>query len=157
MEKSTPAGDEKIRTLRDRTATYLKSQGRRPRILITRIPTNGSERTGKSVAAALADIGFDVDVNLSVLPPAAVARIALENDVHAIGIPCVSSVSEPFVTELLASLNGEWSQRILVVVWLSASANDISTTLTPGTGNLRIFGPQTDYNDSAIQILDALA
>ena len=130
--------------------------GRRPRILITRVSPNASERTGKSVAAAFADMGFDVDVNLSALPPAVVARIAVENDVHAIGIPCVSSANEAFVNELLTSLNGECNQSILLVVWLSLNSGEIHTFLEPGIGNFRIFGPQTNYNDSAGQILNEI-
>lgn len=156
MGKLIQANGEKISFLRNRTATYFKLQGRRPRILITRIPPNGSERTVKSVAAAFADIGFDVDINLSVQPPVAVARIAVENDVHAIGIPCVSSDSEPFVTELLTSLNAECDQSILVVAWMSAQSEDFNTSFKPGIGNFRIFGPETGYNDSASQILDNL-
>jgi methylmalonyl-CoA mutase cobalamin-binding domain/chain len=93
---------------------------------------------------------------LSVLPPAAVARIAVENDVHAIGIPCVSPDSEPFVTELLTSLNGEHGQNIPVVAWVSVNAKDFSAAFKPGIENLRLFGPHTDDDDSASQILDAI-
>jgi methylmalonyl-CoA mutase len=150
------ANGEKISFLRKRTASYFKLQGRRPRILITRICPNGSERTVKSVAATFADIGFDVDINLSVPSPAAVVRIAVENDVHAIGLPCVSSESEPFITELLTALNAEGDQSILVVAWMSAQSEDLSTSLKPGAGNFKIFGPETGYHDSAIQILDNL-
>jgi methylmalonyl-CoA mutase len=150
------AGNKKIACLRDRTGVFFNLQGRRPRILITRIPPNGPERTVKSLATAFADIGFDVDINLSVLSPAAVARIAVENDVHAIGIPCLSADSEPFVTELLTSLTGEYNQNIPVVAWVSVSAGDFSAPFAPGIGNFRIFGPLTDYDDAASQILDDL-
>lgn len=156
MGKLIQANGEKISFLRNRTASYFKLQGRRPRILITRISSNGSERTVKSVAAAFSNIGFDVDINLSVQAPVAVARIAVENDVHAIGIPCVSSESEPFVTELLTSLKAECEQSILVVAWMSVQTEDFNTSIKPGIGNLRIFGPETGYNDSAGQILDNL-
>jgi methylmalonyl-CoA mutase len=156
MRKIIQGNGDKISFLRNRTASYLKLQGRRPRILITRIPPNGSERTVKSAAAAFANIGFDVDINLSVQAPVAVARIAVENDVHAIGIPCVSSESEPFVTELLTSLDAECDQRILVVVWMSVQSEDLGASLKSGMGNFRIFGPETGYNDSASQILDNL-
>ena len=156
MGKLLQANDEKINLLRNRTATYFKLQGTRPRILITRIPPKDSERTVKSIAAAYADMGFDVDINLSVQPPVAVARIAVENDVHAIGIPCVTSDSEPFVAELLTSLEAECDSSILVVAWISVQSEDFSTLFKPGIGNFRIFGPETGYNDSAGRILDNL-
>ena len=157
MEKSNQADDEKIKILRDRTATYFKLQGRRPRILITRAPDNDSAHTSKSAASAFANVGFDVDLNLSDLPPAALSRMAIENDVHAIGIFCLTSDSEPFLTELLTSLNGDGNPHILVVAWLSVNSEVLSTALKPNTENFIFFGPHTDYNDSASQILDALA
>jgi methylmalonyl-CoA mutase len=156
MGKRRQADDEKIRFLRNRTAAYLHRQGRRPRILITRIPPNGSERTVKSLAAVFADIGFDVDINLFIQPPPAVARIAIENDVHVIGIPCVSSDSEPFVNELLTSLEAKCVQPILVVAWLAVQPGVFSASLASGIGNFRIFDPETSYNESAGLILDNL-
>lgn len=156
MGKRIQANGESISFLRNRTATYFKMQGRRPRIMITRIPPNGSERTAKSIATVFADMGFDVDINLSVQTPVAVARIAVENDVHAIGIPCVSSDGEPFITELLSSLNAQCGRNILVVVWMSAQSEDFRAFCKPGTGNFKIFGPEIGYNDCASQILDSL-
>jgi methylmalonyl-CoA mutase len=156
MGKPVQANGEKISLMRNRTACRLKSQGRRPRILITRISPNGSERTVKSVAAVFADIGFDVDINLSVQPPDAVARIAAENDVHAIGIPCVSCEGALFVAELLTSLKTEYDQSIMVVVWMSVQEEDFSTFIKPGFGNFMIFGPEIGYIDSAGRILDNL-
>ncbi|MGD8847299.1 MAG: hypothetical protein PVJ84_14365 [Desulfobacteraceae bacterium] len=156
MGKHTQAVGDEVSLLRDRTAAYFKLEGRRPRILITRIHPNGSERRVKSAAAAFADIGFDVDINLSVQPPAAVARTAIENDVHAIGIACVTSRSEPFVYELLASLEAQCDRSILVVAWMTVQPEDFSPTFEPGAGNIRIFGPETGYSRSASQILDNL-
>jgi methylmalonyl-CoA mutase len=156
MENFIQANGEKISCLRNRTVNYSKAQGRRPRILITRISSNSSERTVKTVAAAFANIGFDVDINLSVQAPVAVARMAVENDVHAIGIPCFNSESEPFVTELLASLNTECDQKILVVAWTPVQAEDAGTYFKSCSGDIKIFGPEAGYNDSAGQILDNL-
>jgi methylmalonyl-CoA mutase len=156
MNKIMHANGDKISFLRNRADAYLKLQGRRPRILITRISPNSSERTVKSAAAAFANIGFDVDINLSVQAPFAVARIAVENDVHAIGIPCVAPESEPFVRELLTSLDAECDQRIIVVAWGAVQTEDSGTALTSDIGNFRVFGPETDYNDSASQILNCL-
>jgi methylmalonyl-CoA mutase len=98
-------------------------------------------------------MGFDVDINLAVQTPVDVARIAVENDVHAIGIPCAHTDSEPFIAELLTSLGAQSGPRILVVVWMSVSSDDFCTSFNPGEGNFRIFDPKTGYNDSASQIL----
>jgi methylmalonyl-CoA mutase len=156
MEKLIPANSEKISFIRNRTASYSKLQGRRPRILITRFAPNGSERTVKSIAAAFADMGFDVDINLSVRAPVALARIAADNDVHAIGIPCISSKNKHFVVELLKFLKTECGQNILVVAWMSVHSENSNTSFKATDGKLKIFTPEIGYNDSAGQILDGL-
>jgi methylmalonyl-CoA mutase len=153
MGKRLQANGERLGSLRDRTATYCELHGRRPRVLITRMPPNGSERTVKSIATAFADMGFDVDINLSVQAPADVVRIAVENDVHAIGIPCDNNDSEPFIVELLTSLDAQSDQRILVVVWISDPSDDFSRSLKAGDANFTMFDPKAGYNDSASQIL----
>ena len=101
MQKSIPVHSEKISFIRNRTARYSKLEGRRPRILITRLPSNGPEQAVKRIAAAFADMGFDVDINLCVQTPVVLARIAAENDVHAIGISCISFGSTNFFSGAL--------------------------------------------------------
>ena len=157
MEKSMPTNSEKISFIRNRTARYSKLQGRRPRILITRFPPNGSERAVKSIATAFADMGFDVDINLSVLEPVALSRIAAENDVHAIGIPCISSKSKGFIAELFKFLKTEGGRDILVVAWMSVHSDCFDTPLKTGDGKLKIFTSEIiGHNDSVSQILDDL-
>jgi len=156
MEKSIPANSEKISFIRNRTVRYSKLQGRRPRILITRFQPNGSERAVKSIATAFADMGFDVDINLSVLKPVALAQMAAENDVHAIGIPCISSKSRRYITELLKVLRTEGGRNILVVAWMSVHSESFTTPFKIGDGKLKIFTSEIGYNDSVSQILDEL-
>jgi methylmalonyl-CoA mutase cobalamin-binding domain/chain len=156
MAKSIPANSEKISFIRNRTAGYSKLQGRRPRILITRFSPNDSERAIKSIATAFADMGFDVDINLSVQEPVALARIAAENDVHAIGIPCISSKSKRFIAELLKFLKTEGGRNILVVAWMSDRSESFNTAFKAGDGKLKIFTSEIGYNNSVSQILDDL-
>ena len=134
MEDSITDNSEKKSFIRNRTAGYFKLQGRRPRILITRFPPNGSERAVKSIATAFADMGFDVDINLAVMAPVALARIAAENDVHAIGIPCISSKSQRFITELLTSLKTEFGRNILVVAWVRFNRRVLTQPSGSATG-----------------------
>jgi methylmalonyl-CoA mutase cobalamin-binding domain/chain len=101
-------------------------------------------------------MGFDVDINLSVRAPVALARIAAENDVHAIGIPCISSESKRFVADLLKFLKTEGGRNILVVAWMSAHSENFNTSFKAGDGKLKIFRSEIGYNDSVGQILDDL-
>jgi methylmalonyl-CoA mutase len=153
MGKRLQDNGESFGSLRHRTAAFSGLHGRRPRILITRITPTGSGRTVKSIATAFADMGFDVDINLSVQSPVDMVRIAVENDVHAIGIACVHIDSEPFVAELLTLLSAQCDQRILVVVWMHTPSDDFAASFASGEEILTIIDPKTGYSDSASRIL----
>jgi methylmalonyl-CoA mutase cobalamin-binding domain/chain len=101
-------------------------------------------------------MGFDVDINLSVLKPVALAQIAAENDVHAIGIPCISSKSRRFIAELLKFLKTKGGRNILVVAWMSVHSESFNTPFKDGDGKLKIFTSEIGYNDTVSQILDDL-
>lgn len=150
------ANDETIGSIRNRTARYCQLRGRRPRILITCYPQNGSERAVKRTAAAFADMGFDVDISLAVQSAAALARIAAENDVHAIGILGMSSMNKQFIAELLNSLKTDYGGDVMVAAWMADQSKDLHVSFGAGEGDLKIFGPQTGCEDSASQILDDL-
>lgn len=151
-----PASDETINSVRKRTARYFQLRGRRPRILLACYPHNGSERAVKSTAAAFADMGFDVDIGAAIQSPAVLARIAAENDVHAIGILGMTSMSKHFIVGLLKSLKTEYGGNIMVAAWMADQSKDLDISFGAGEGDLKIFGPQTGCEDSASQILDEL-
>src|SRR5690606_36993294 len=65
---------------------FAKLEGRRPRILVAKLGQDGHDRGAKVVATAYADIGFDVDVGPLFQTPVEAAKMAVENDVHIIGI-----------------------------------------------------------------------
>ena len=64
---------------------FLEDEGRRPRIMIAKLGQDGHDRGAKVVATAFADLGFDIDVGPLFQTPQEAARLAVENDVHAIG------------------------------------------------------------------------
>ncbi len=47
---------------------------------------DGHDRGAKVVATAFADLGFDVDIGPLFQTPREVARMAVENDVHVVGV-----------------------------------------------------------------------
>ncbi len=139
-----------INLLRNRTAGFAEKEGRRPRILITRIHPSVSDREVKTIATAFADMGFDVDINTAVQSPTNVARMATENDVHALGIPGISVKSKTLIPALLIALEENSSKDILVAVWGSVQRFDCSTAF------IEIFGSETDATVCASRILDFL-
>lgn len=93
-----------VAAARAATAAFAEAEGRRPRILVAAIGDNswyrddgGHDSHGRDrdvIAAAFADLGFDVDVGPPVVTPDDVARHAVDDDVHAV------AVSSPVGTQL---------------------------------------------------------
>ena len=65
---------------------FADKQGRRPRVMISKLGQDGHDRGAKVVATAFADLGFDVDMGPLFQTPEECARQAIENDVHAVGV-----------------------------------------------------------------------
>ena len=63
-----------------------RAEGRRPRILVAKMGQDGHDRGAKVIATAFADLGFDVDVGPLFQTPREAARMAVENDVHVLGV-----------------------------------------------------------------------
>lgn len=71
---------------RQLTDHFNEEDGRRPRLLLAALGAAADERSLRLYAAAYADAGFDIDVCPLKQNPADTARMAAENDVHAIGL-----------------------------------------------------------------------
>ncbi len=65
---------------------FAEKEGRRPRILIAKMGQDGHDRGARVVATGYADLGFDVDLGPLFQKPEEVAKQAVENDVHILGI-----------------------------------------------------------------------
>ena len=68
------------------STAFEKHDGRRPRILVAKMGQDGHDRGQKVIASAFADLGFDVDIGPLFATPEEVARQAVENDVHIVGV-----------------------------------------------------------------------
>ncbi|MBT6650437.1 MAG: methylmalonyl-CoA mutase, partial [Flavobacteriales bacterium] len=70
---------------------FAAQKGRRPRIMIAKMGQDGHDRGAKVVATSFADLGFDVDVGPLFQTPEEVAKQAVENDVHILGISSLAA------------------------------------------------------------------
>jgi methylmalonyl-CoA mutase len=102
--------------MRKRTAEFKKRAGRRPRILIADFSTSGKNRNIKILASALADMGFDVDISPSFQPPEKVAKMAVENDVHIIGLSGAEDGYDTLVASLIGTLDKEGCPDVQIVI-----------------------------------------
>jgi len=76
---------------RSQIVEFEKGHGRRPRILVAKMGQDGHDRGQKVIATAFADLGFDVDIGPLFSTPEEVARQAVENDVHVVGVSSLAA------------------------------------------------------------------
>ena len=145
---------EIIEAMRKRTEQFQEKEGRRPRILVTKMGQDGHDRGIKVIATGFADLGFDVDISPMFQTPAEVARMAVENDVHVVGVSSQVAGHKTLVPQLLEALKTEGGEEILVVVGGIIPPADYKFLYEEGAAG--IFGPGTPVTKSANQVLDAL-
>src|SRR5258705_10612531 len=90
-----------VQKLSDR---YAKQDGRRARILVAKMGQDGHDRGAKIIATGFADLGFDVDIGPLFQTPDEVAKQAIENDVHVVGISSLAGGHKTLVPELIGAL-----------------------------------------------------
>ena len=77
---------------------------------------DGHDRGVKVIAAAFADMGFDVDIAPLFQTPAEVARQAVENDVHVVGVSSLAAGHKTLLPQLVDELEAQGRGDILVVI-----------------------------------------
>jgi len=95
-----------------------------------------------------------VDISPMFQTPAEVARMAVENDVHVVGVSSQVAGHKTLVPQLLEALKTEGGEEILVVVGGIIPPADYKFLY--GAGAAGIFGPGTPVTESANQVLNAL-
>ena len=81
-----------------------KAQSRRVKILVAKLGLDGHDRGAKVIATSFADIGFDVDIGPLFQTPDEVAKQAVENDVHIIGVSSLAGGHKTLVPNLIKEL-----------------------------------------------------
>ncbi len=148
-------GDSEIfSAIRKRTETFAKKQGRRPRMLVTKMGQDGHDRGIKVIATAFADLGFDVDISPMFQTSEEAAKMAVENDVHVVGVSSLAAGHKTLVPQLLEQLKKQGGEEILVVVGGVIPASDYKFLYDAGV--VGVFGPGTVITDAANKVLNAI-
>jgi methylmalonyl-CoA mutase len=134
---------------------FAAEEGRRPRILVAKMGQDGHDRGAKVIATAFADIGFDVDVGPLFQTPKEVARMAVENDVHILGVSTLAGGHKTLVPEVIAELKKLGRDDILVVVGGVIPPHDYDFLSRAGASG--VFGPGTVIPVCAQKILETLS
>ena len=144
--------NQQFERTRARADEFASRAGRRPRILVAKVGQDGHDRGAKVIAASFADLGFDVDVGPLFQTPEEVARQAVENDVHVLGISSLAAGHMALVPRVLAELDRFGRGDILVVVGGIVPDKDKTSLINAGVAD--VFGPGTVVAEAAGRILD---
>jgi methylmalonyl-CoA mutase len=146
--------DQAWQALKDDVNSFAAEEGRRPRVLIAKLGQDGHDRGARVVAAALADLGFDIDIGTLFQTPEEAARQAIENDCHAVGVSTLAAGHKTLVPALLQALRRQGAADIAVFVGGVIPPQDYDFLGQAGVAG--IFGPGTPIPVSARQVLQAI-
>lgn len=134
--------------------SFIKKHGRRPRMLVCKMGQDGHDRGAKVIATAFADVGFDIDLSPMFSTPQEVAKQAVENDVHVVGVSSQAAGHKTLVPELIAALKQQDADDIIVVAGGVIPKQDYDFLYEAGVKG--IFGPGTKIPLAARDVLDAI-
>ena len=107
------------------------------------------------IATAFADLGFDVDIGPLFQTPEEVARQAMENDVHVVGVSSLAGGHKTLLPQLAADLERLGRGDIMIVAGGVIPAHDYAFLRDYGVA--AVFGPGTVIPMAAGEILRELS
>jgi len=136
------------------TQKFEEEEGRRPRIMVAKMGQDGHDRGAKVVATAFADMGFDVDVAPLFQTPEEVAKQAIENDIHILGVSSLAAGHKTLVPQVVEELSKLGADDVTIVVGGVIPQQDYEFLYANGADF--IFGPGTNLPKCAVEILERL-
>ena len=146
--------DEKWKGIETDIDSFVEKHGRRPRMLVCKMGQDGHDRGAKVIATAFADVGFDIDLSPMFSTPEEVAKQAVENDVHVVGVSSQAAGHKTLVPSLIEELKKQGADDIIVVAGGVIPKQDYDYLLAAGVKG--IFGPGTKIPLAARDVLDAI-
>jgi methylmalonyl-CoA mutase len=140
--------------LKSEIEQFAKEQGRRPRVMVSKLGQDGHDRGAKVVATAFADLGFDVDMGPLFQTPEECARQAIENDVHAVGVSTLAAGHKTLVPAIIEELRKQGADDIVVFVGGVIPQQDYDFLYKAGVKG--IYGPGTPIPASAKDVLEQI-
>lgn len=133
---------------------FAELEGRRPRIMVAKMGQDGHDRGAKVISTSFADLGFDVDIGPLFQTPAEVAKQAVENDVHILGVSSLAAGHKTLVPQVIEELKKLGADEVLVIVGGVIPHQDYDFLYKAGVAG--VFGPGTVISLAAKQILEIL-
>ncbi len=133
---------------------FALKDGRRPRIMVAKMGQDGHDRGAKVIATAFADLGFDVDIGPLFQTPQEVAKQAIENDVHCLGISSLAGGHKTLIPEVINELKKYGRNDVIIIAGGVIPSKDYDDLYQAGTHF--IFGPGTIITKAASAVLEKM-
>eukprot|EP01059_Diplonema_ambulator_P021627 TRINITY_DN3593_c0_g2_i1.p1 TRINITY_DN3593_c0_g2~~TRINITY_DN3593_c0_g2_i1.p1 ORF type:complete len:728 (+),score=291.36 TRINITY_DN3593_c0_g2_i1:47-2230(+) len=152
------ASNDALQKVLDEVAAKVKKfeekVGRRPRMIIAKMGQDGHDRGAKVVGTGFADLGFDIDVAPLFQTPEEVADMAIDADVHIVGVSSLAAGHRTLVPMLINELKKRGAEDVLVIAGGVIPQQDYQELYDAGVSC--IFGPGTSIPKAANELLDKL-
>ena len=154
-EAAAPRPDDSLAALRERVEQVSEALGRRVKILVGKPGLDGHSNGAEQIAVRARDAGMDVVYEGIRLTPARIARAAVDEGVHVVGLSILSGSHAQLIPEVLHELE-EAGADVPVVVGGIIPAADEAALLEAGVS--RVYTPK-DFEVSRIMgdIVDLVA
>ena len=154
-DAAAPGSDDTLAELRERVERVSDELGRRIKILVGKPGLDGHSNGAEQIAVRARDAGMDVVYDGIRLTPARIARAAVEEGVHVVGLSILSGSHAELIPSVLAELR-EAGADVPVVVGGIIPPADEAALLDAGVA--RVYTPK-DFEVSRIMgdIVDLVA
>ncbi len=105
-EAAAPVAGEELAELRDEVARVSEALGRTVKILVGKPGLDGHSNGAEQIAVRARDAGMDVVYEGIRLTPAQIARSAVDEGVHVIGLSILSGSHRELIPDVVAALDG---------------------------------------------------
>lgn len=146
--------DEEWQEIKSDIEEFEKIYGRRPRMIVAKMGQDGHDRGAKVIATAFADVGFDIDLAPLFSTPQEIAKQAIENDVHVVGVSSQAAGHKTLIPQLIKELKSQGSSDIIVIAGGVIPKADYEILYNYGVK--AIFGPGTPIPTAAKGVLKSI-
>jgi (2R)-ethylmalonyl-CoA mutase len=145
-DAAAPTSDDALRELRDRVERVSEVLGRRIKILVGKPGLDGHSNGAEQIAVRARDAGMDVVYEGIRLTPARIARTAVDEGVHVVGLSILSGSHAELIPSVLSELEQAGAHVPVVVGGIIPPADEAALL---DAGVARVYTPK-DFEVSRI-------
>jgi ethylmalonyl-CoA mutase len=145
-DAAAPASDDALAELRDRVEQVSDALGRRIKILVGKPGLDGHSNGAEQIAVRARDAGMDVVYEGIRLTPARIARTAVDEGVHVVGLSILSGSHAELIPSVLSELEQAGANVPVVVGGIIPPADEAALL---DAGVARVYTPK-DFEVSRI-------